>query len=671
MLDEELMGLLKDYRATSIGALDSEVGDEKQSAMDAYMGELYGDEEEGRSQVIDRSVAETVDWMMPDIMRTMASGEESVSFSPRTPEDELEANQALQLVNHIFWIENDGFNIIYDWAKSGLIEKNGFAKVWWEEEEKTQRKTYTGQSILQVTAFEIDESVEIIEQDSRDLAVNALDEEARKRASIQFPDGKEYDITISRELPKGRIAVASLPTKQVTYAGTSRSLDTSPYVNSKVRKTISDIISEGLATKKEALELQDDGDGDEELSQEFKDEGDTTLPETDLTREVWVNEEYVRVDFDDDGIAEFRKVISVGSTILDNEEIDEIDMVDFTPNRMPNKITGVSVADQAMDIQRINTVIMRQSLDSLYQANDPQTILNEDQATENTIDDLLTPAGPNKIVRVQGDVSTALANRQTPFVGNNAFQMLEYMQGEKERRTGITRMAQGIPADAMAETATATLKLMAAAQSRKELIIRQFANSLGALFQKIYRMVKKHQDFQRTIRLSDEFVLVDPRDWASDFDIKINVGLGTGDREQKVAALGQIIPLQIQALDGGLSNQQRLYNSAEDLTAALGLPGAGRYFVDPSSEDFAPPEPQKTDAEVKAASDQQIAQLKSQADLQKEQMRLKSREAVEMAKIQSTERIAITEMQREAELTVFEAATDKDIDTNVRNRTKQ
>lgn len=670
MHEEELVGFLQQHRATAIGALDSEVDDDRQDAMDAYLGEPYGDEEEGRSQVVDRSVAEVIDWMMPDVMRTMASGEESVSFEGRTEEDELEAAQALRLVNHIFWIENDGFNIVYDWAKSGFIQKNGFAKCWWEEEEKHQRKEYTGLSILQVTALEVDEDVEIIEQDSRDLGLNAFDDKARKIAEAQFPDGKEYDITIVRALPAGRIAVAAVPTTEVLYARTSRSLYTTGYVNHQVRMTISEIIAQGLADEDDDLH-DDDGNADQQEAERFQEEGGTEKPETEETREVWVNEEYVKVDFDDDGIAELRKVIRVGGTILFNEEIDEHGLVDFTPNRMPHKITGVALADYAVDIQRINTVILRQTLDSLYQSNEPQTILNVHQANENTVDDLLTPAGPNKIVRVDGDVNTALANRKTPFVGQEGFAMLEQMEGMKERRTGITRLSQGIPGDALAETATATLKLMAAAQGRKELIIRQFAASLGLLFQKIYRLVKKHQNFAKTIRLRDEFVLVDPRDWASDFDVKINVGLGTGDKEQKVAAIKHIIPMQIQALENGMADAEKLFNSAEDLTAALGLPGAKRYFIDPSGEGFEAPEPRPTDAETKAQSDQQIAQLRIDGEMEKEKLRVASREKVELAKIQSTERIALVEMRREAELTAFKLAVGEDDNTNIRNRTKQ
>lgn len=672
MLEKDLVGFLQQHRANAIGALDSEVDEERQDAMDAYLGEPYGDEEDGRSQVIDRSVAETVDWMMPDVMRTMASGEESVSFEGRTEEDELEAAQALRLVNHIFWIENDGFNIIYDWAKSGFIQKNGFVKCWWEEEEKQERKEYTGLSILQVTALEVDEEVEIIEQDSRELELDSLDDKAKQIAEAQFPDGKEYDITIIRTLPVGRIAVAAVPTTEVLYARTSRSLYTTPYLNHQVKMTISDIISQGLADEDEAEKLSDDdGNADEQERERFQEEGGTVKPETEETREVWVNEEYVKVDFDDDGIAEARKIIRVGGTILFNEEIDEHGLVDFTPNRMPHKITGVALADYAVDIQRINTVILRQTLDSLYQSNEPQTILNTFQANENTIDDLLTPAGPNKIVRVDGDVNTAITNRQTPFVGKEGFAMLEHMEGMKERRTGITRLSQGIPGDALAETATATLKLMAAAQGRKELIIRQFAASLGLLFQKIYRLVKKHQNFAKTIRLRDKFVLVDPRDWASDFDVKINVGLGTGDKEQKVAAIQQIIPMQIQALENGLADAEKLFNSAEDLTAALGLPGASRYFNDPSVKGFEPPEPRPTDAETKAQSDQKIAQSRIQGEMEKEKLRTASREKVELAKIQSVERIAKFEMQREAELTAFKLAVGEDDNTNIRNRTKQ
>ena len=48
----------------------------------------------------------------------------------------------------------------------------------------------------------------------------------------------------------------------------------------------------------------------------------------------------MKIDYDGDGIAELRKVCSVGQEVLANEPIDRIPFVSITPIKIPHKFFG-------------------------------------------------------------------------------------------------------------------------------------------------------------------------------------------------------------------------------------------------------------------------------------------------------------------------------------------
>lgn len=126
-----------------------------------------------------------------------------------------------------------------------------------------------------------------------------------------------------------------------------------------------------------------------------------------------------------------------------------------------------------------------------------------------------------------------------PFVGQQAFPMLEYMDGIKEDRTGMSRASMGLNADApQSSTKAAVSATISASQSRLELTTRILAEGMKKLFKQILQLTVANQDKARMIRSRNKWVQVDPRMWDATMDVSINVGLGNGDTEQKMAMLG-------------------------------------------------------------------------------------------------------------------------------------
>ena len=662
----DLLSYLEAHRTNAVAFFDDEVAVAQQEALDRYMGEFYGDEMEGRSKALSLDVREAVDWMMPDLMRIFASGEKVVDFTPVGEEDQENAQQRIDYVNHVFFKDNDGYMILHDCFKDAMIQKNGFIKVWWEEKEDVEPEIYEGASTIALAVFQGDNSVEIVDIKTKTIS----DEEFAKmdpRQQILFPDRKEHRISVTRD-KGGRVRIMAVPPEEILIARESRTLESSAYVNHRVEKTVSDIIQEGLASEDKAKGLfGEDEDASDRKRQRFKDENEVDSPETEETRKIWVYEEYVRFDEDGDGIAERRQVIRVNDEILSNEISDMLQIVTFTGTPMPHKVYGLGLADYASDIARIKTVITRQMLDNLYLTNAPRKVVNMQFADERTIDQMLdTRIGA--IVQVNGPVSEAIKTDTTEFVANAAFDMLAYMDSVGERRTGINRTSQGLPDETLSRTATEVTKLAAAAQGRKELIVRNLASSLALLFEKIDKIIMNHQDFARVIRLREEAVTIDPRSWNAKFDTTINVGLGTGNKEQKLAALEFVLAKQITSIEAGsgLSDINKVHNTLADWSEAAGL-SVARYFINPQTPGFEEPEEDEADpAAIKAETDLAKTQMNIQSREKTSAAELVSEEKIAAAGLTSDEKIAFAELEGETRLTALKLALGEPTNVNLR-----
>src|SRR5690606_14284075 len=151
-----------------------------------------------------------------------------------------------------------------------------------------------------------------------------------------------------------------------------------------------------------------------------------------MMQEVQVEECYIRVDYDGDGIAELRRVVRAGNEIFENDEWDEPPFSDLTPRPMPHRWIGRSIADDVMPTQLVKTSILRQMMDNLYLVNNSRHEIDTTNCTAETIDDYLNDE-PGQPIRVKK--AGTITPLQTPFMAAQAFPMLEYADRELEERT--------------------------------------------------------------------------------------------------------------------------------------------------------------------------------------------------------------------------------------------
>ncbi len=633
--EEEIVTRVRGEITDSLGYMGDTISQQREQAMQYYYGLPFGNEVAGRSQYVDSTVQDTIEWIKPSLMRVFASGDEMVKFTPHGPEDVAMAKQATDYVNYVFTKDNDGWEILYSWFTDALLSKNGIVKVWWDEYDEEQREEYRGLDETELTALITQEGVEVVEHTEY----------------IEY-EQPVHDIVIKRSQYNGRVKVENVPPSEFLISREAKTIQDARFVCHRVEKTLSELRE--MYPDKD-LQPEDLGAGDEDLmsysaerleryafdksarywegwgGDEF---GDESL------RRYWLHESFLRVDQDGDGIAELRKVCTVGSTVLQNEEIDAVPFVSLTPIKIPHKFFGLSLADLVMDLQLYKSTLMRNLMDNMYNQNFGRYAVLEGQAN---LDDLLTQR-PGGVVRVKSP--NAVMPLQTPSLEPYSFQMLEYLDGVRESRAGVSRMSQGLNENALTShtTATAVNAVMGAAQSRVELIARNFAETgVKELMMRIYELVQKNQDKQRVIMLRNEWVPVRPDAWKDKYDCTVSVALGQGNKDQQMAHLSQMLSFASQAMQGGLPivNVQNMYNLGASLVKAMGFQNVDDFLTDPSKM---PPQPQQPDPKQQ--------EMQMEAQIKQKELEIKQGELqLKAAKIeQEYQKLAVDSSLKQQEL---------------------
>jgi len=625
--DAELMTRIRGEITGSLGYMGDTISQQREQAMAYYYGLPFGNEVEGRSQFVDSTVQDTIEWIKPSLMRVFASGDEMVKFTPHGPEDVKMAEQATDYVNYVFTKDNPGFEILYSWFTDALLSKNGIVKVWWDETETSVREEYYDLTDIEIESVISDDDVEVIQH---------TEEERQVESEIGEVVEVRHDVVIKRKERNGRIKIENVPPSEFLISRESKDIQESRFVCHRVLKTLSDLRE---MYPDEDLDAQELGGGGEDMTA-FSSErlerfaydksaeywegwGDTDIGEEEL-RTYWLHECFMKTDFDDDGIAELRRIVMVGSKILENDEVDSIPFVSITPIKIPHKFFGLSIADVVMDLQLIKSTMMRTLLDNAYNQNYGRYAVLEGQAN---LDDLLTQR-PGGVVRVKSP--NAITPLPTPALEPYSFQMLEYIDGIRESRAGVSKMSQGMNDNALTShtTATAVNAVMTAAQSRVELVARNFAETgVKDLMINIYKLLYKHQDKERMVMLRNEWVPVRPDVWKDSYDCSVSVALGTGNKDQQMAHLSQMLSFAGEALKGGLPivSMQNMYNLGSALVKTMGFQNVSDFLTDPSQVPPQPEEPSEAQMEMQVkskeldikAAELQLKQQKIQQEYQK------------------------------------------------------
>ena len=662
--DNKLKSILDAEIDDSIGFLETETTDDRQRALEYYMREPYGNEVEGKSQIVTGEVAEVVDGALPQLMRVFTSADDAVVFEPVNQGDDEKAEQATLYVNHVFYKDNNGFEIMHDWMKDALLQKVGVVKAYWDDKQDVTTEKYYGLNDDELALVGSDPEVEIVEQDTTIAQEAVFDEMTGMQIS---PAISMHDIKVKRTKDLGKVVVENVPPEEFLISKRARTIADSPFVAHRKMLTRGELIAMGydedivnsLSTG-DALEFSP-----ERIARYTRGEQPNDMDSQDESMQlVEYFECYIKTDYDGDGIPELRRVCYASNEILDNEECDYVPFHSICPIPIPHKFFGHSLADRAMDLQLIKSTITRQMLDNLYLTNNYRVGAVEGQVN---LDDLLTSTAGG-VVRMKNP--SAIVPLTVQSNASQSFPMLQYLDEIQAKRSGVSDASQGLNPDILQNvTATAVSAMQSAAQGKLELIARIFADTgVSSLFKGILQLVCKYQQKERILRINNKYVAFDPREWSHEYNISVNVGLGTGSKQEQLATMQMILDKQEQIITQyGLSNPLVNLKQYRDTLARFvqmaGFKDDSQFLMEVTEEQAqmlaqqqaqaGQSNPQVEAAQALAQVEREKAQLKAQTDaakiqLDREQMQLENqRKALELQQkeVQQTADLALKELK--------------------------
>jgi GrpB-like predicted nucleotidyltransferase (UPF0157 family) len=643
MEQNELKSILQAEIDDAIGFIESETVEQRKQALEAYLRQPYGNEVEGKSQIVTGEVAEAIDGALPSLVRIFTGSDDIVVFEPQGPADEASAKQATQYCNWVFSRDNEGVSILHDWFKDALMQKNGIVKAYWEDKEDVTKERYFDLSNDELAMLMSDETMEIVEQDTTEFPIfDPMGQPVIDPMGMPVM-GSTHNVVVQQKKKSGKVTIENVPPEEFLISKKARTIADSPFVAHRQMLTRSTLMAMGFNKKQvEGLQMGDALAYTPERVARYAAGEQPYQTQTDdpSMQEIEVFECYVKTDIDGKGIASLVQVFYASNEILEDakgkEMVEEVDYVPFhsiCPIPIPHKFFGNSLADRTVDLQLIKTTITRQMLDNLYLTNNARVVAIEGQVN---IDDLLTSTAGGVIrAKSQGAVSQLVVQN----VAQAAFPMLQYLDTIQSKRTGVSDASQGLdPSVLQNVTAAAVASMQQAGAGKIELMARIFAETgFKSLFKGILHLLCKYQDKARLVRMRGEFVEFDPRTWANQYDVSINVGLGAGNRQEQMAMLSMVLAKQEQLI--GQYGPANPYVSPAQYRGTLGRMIEIAGFKDsaefykpitpeqdqalsnpPPQEQQMPPEVQalmaKTQAEIQAS------QQKAQAEMQLKQQQM-------------------------------------------------
>lgn len=652
MAHEKLIGAIDAFAEQSYGS-DHDGGElsrQRGLALDAFQGVVIDEAPEGRSEVSDRSVFETVQWIMPSLMRIFAGGDNIVEFDPEGPEDEEVAEQESNVLNYLVTQKNDWDLIARTWMQDGLVTKNAYCMAFIEEKITPEIERYEGQSEEQI-ALLLEDDPEIVASEQR------IDEDNPEQ--VTGPDGQPvidpatgqplmqprviYDIEIKRTKTSKHLRFQVLPPERVRVSESTPdfTLEECDYFEYFERETITDLRKMGLdipddLTSDDFAETQEDQSRDALLFGDM----DVDTPDPSM-RQVVVRNIWIRFDEDEDGIAELQHVIRVGDEILSQNPVSTIPVACLVPFINTHRHNGVSVADLVFDIQRIKTSMLRSGIDSLNLATQPRHAVS----TQVKLDDLLN-SRPGGVVRLKSG-SIPGEGHIMPLPTENTFpyavQGLEHMDRVIESRVGVNRMFQGIDSSNINDhDRVGQLSTMAA--QRVEDIARLYGAGFKRLFRIAHELLIKSGHQEQTIKLRGQWVDVNPSQWRTGRDMRITAPFAAGNKDSLLQRLLVVANIHEKVLASGLPivDVDDAYNLALEIAKAADLPGS-KFFTDPATVPPKEPPPDYTalalEIENKKADNQatetqvdaEIDKYKADLDAQVKQYQVEANTQLQLA----------------------------------------
>jgi len=622
---DDILAIISNELSMSSNSQDDGGTTSLEDSLSYYLGKPNGTEVEGRSQVISTDVADAIEWIMPQVMKSFTQNNEIVIFDPVHEGDERQAEMESEYVYEVLMKQNDGFIILHQFVKDALMQQNGIIKTYYANTTEIKTYNHTGiteqqlQQLLSTKSIELVEQSEYIDEQQTakkfeqiNMQLQQMQQQSQNPQAQQDPQQVQamqqqamqlqqelqkpimlYDVKISVERRKGQIYVDSVPPEEFRFnrSHDSINLDNARFTAHVMDRSVSEVIEEFGVTKEQTDELPEGSSNyyDSEYRFALQDESvfwGATESDDDSQRELEIAECYIKIDIEEDGIAKLMKITVAGdenpTEILSAEEISCSPWVSTTAFLMSHKFKGLSITDRLKQIQDQKTALWRNMLDNMYLQNNQRNVVVEGQVN---MDDLLV-SRPGGIIRAKR--IDAIMPLPTPQLGQDSYNMMEYLDKVRAGRTGVDPDGGATPQSIGDRVGSQGVdRMMNAKEELVGLIIRVIAETgVKPLCVKIRDLSVKHIDAVVDFRFRGVWQQINPSEWLDRTRTTVRVGTGTGNHAQQLMAIEKVFEYQDRMSDAPgqyIVDWQQMYTAMDDFCKFSGLNGASRYFIDPTS----------------------------------------------------------------------------------------
>jgi hypothetical protein len=633
MEEAELLAYLHQCENASVVFGATELASAQADAMDRFYGRDYGTEENGRSQAHTYEVRELIGWALPLLKRIFQASDDLVTINSGSEQliPQTVAKQMADGLNHIFWDENEGSALIHDWLFDGLLQRIGCMEVRREPPKKLPPEEFEAINALGIQnllgrGYQILGAERLPPQQMLPApGAQGLPGVPGNPTQMQNPLDQRFNVKAQRTLG-ARIVCESFAPEEFSWEGTAPNLEAARYHARRKRVFLRDVQQ---AYPEKALELEGASSGNFQigdaqarwLARHQNTSGADQIVDSDgrYARRELLCHEFVRIDYDGDGIIELREVIRVSNVILYNEAAEGTCFHTWTPLKVPHTVAGLSLADEAIEVQGINTSLTRRGLDSLAMALNQRVAYDSSKVAEEEVDALIDNR-IGSVIPTKGPPSSALFPIATPDVSEMALTWKGHFSQSIETRTGIGPQSNGVDPQMLArnQSGTAMNLSQTAASGRLEDIARAAADGLEKVFQTILRLVVQYQDDKRVVQPAGKPpLIINPAEWSPDASVSIHVAIAAASRPAQMAHLSMITAKQESILlklgpNNPLVTLDQYSNALAMLVEAAGFRAPERFFnLIPKGQVpqvNTPPDPKIAAAQQSAQVDQMTAQ---------------------------------------------------------------
>ena len=534
---------------------------------------------EGRSKLTTTDSRDMIETIKPDLLEIFAGGDDVVSVQPQEETDTEGVKRQEILVNKQLKIRNQWYITCNDVISDALELKTGGAKITWHKETKYIDKTYEGLTDEEFIAkinqpdTEVLEHTEVITQQAEIDPLTGM---------TLSPAIKEHTLklryVINDEYPK----IEPIPAEKLGFPINAKDIQDAPFmyhICTYPKWEFMKVFNKKAKDIEKYISSYPESDTGGVEQQRFAEFGKPTFMYDKDSQEYIVYECYYREP--DTGDWKITHICGKEELLTEDNSYGKYPFRIATPVKLSHRIIGLSIPDLLKEIQKARTALFRQIYDNAYLANSRRYFLDPSRLN---LDDYLNNTATNSVIRCKGDPRGIVLPEEKAPLPPEIFSFWEMLNVEKDYHGITPRSYQGVNPNVLNKTFRGQNQQIAQAGKRLMMMARLFAEMFfKPLVCDVIDLNLKFLTKKTQVRYLNDWIEISPDNIVGKYDVVVNVGLGTGSKDQTIVYMQQLMGLYAQIYKAGIPivNGQNVHNAMKELVKAMGFQNTSDFVSDP------------------------------------------------------------------------------------------